>query len=53
VLVDGGGHTTYAAEENLEPDPAPMEVRHPLLEHFFSAFVDGVYVRNERPWPRE
>jgi len=52
VLVDGGTHTTYAAEENLEPDDSPMEVRHPLIAHFFSAFADGRYVRNDRPWPR-
>ena len=30
----------------------PLEVRHPLITHFFSAFVDGRYVRNDRLWPR-
>ena len=50
VLVDGAAHTTYAAEENLMADESPVEIRHPLLEHFFSGFADGYYLRNDRPW---
>jgi len=50
VFVDGGTHTTYAAEDNLILDHVPTPVQHPLLELYFSAFSDGVYVRNERAW---
>ena len=50
VLVDGGHHTTYAAEENLVLDHDHSPVDHPLVDLFFSAFSDGVYVRNERDW---
>lgn len=52
VLVHGSGHTTYAAEENLAPDPTREPVAHPLLATFFSAFTGDGYVRNDRPWPR-
>lgn len=50
VLVHQSAHTTYAAEENLEPDPRPDGIEHPLLDAFFDAFQDGSYVRNDRPW---
>ena len=50
VLVDQSPHTTYAAEENLEPDFSSEQITHPLLPAFFSAFKDGSYVRNDRPW---
>ena len=50
LLVDGAGHTTYAAETNLEPDDTGDPVVHPLLPHFFEAFEDGRYVRNDRPF---
>jgi len=51
VLVDGSGATTYAAEENLGPDPSGQAVEHPLLEEFFEAFEEGRYRRNEKAWP--
>ena len=50
VLVDGGTHTTYAAEANLTADETPLEIRHPLVELFFSGFHNGFYLRNDRPW---
>jgi len=50
VLVDGATHTTYAAETSLMADETPIEIRHPLLEHFFSGFRNGFYLRNDRPW---
>lgn len=51
VLVDGSSATTYAAGENLLPDDLGLPIRHPLLDHFFSKFEAGRYVRNEREWP--
>jgi heat shock protein HspQ len=51
VLVDGAAHATYAAQENLERDPAGRPVEHPLVSRFFSAFQHGAYVRNDEPWP--
>ena len=42
VLVDGGANT-YVAAENLESDPTPSEIRHPLLKRFFASFYKGRY----------
>lgn len=53
VLVDGSNQTTYAAQDSLMPDPCDEPIRHPLLGAFFSAFHEGAYVRNDRPWPPE
>ncbi|RLA31757.1 MAG: DNA-binding protein, partial [Gammaproteobacteria bacterium] len=36
---------TYVAERNLERDPAPGPVEHPMVEHFLEGF-DG---RGYRP----
>ena len=51
VLVDGGDQVTYAAQTSLEMDRSTEQVSHPLLKHFFSDFLDGQYVRNDKPWP--
>ena len=48
VLVHGGDHSTYVAERNLEPDESGEPVSHPMLEHFFSHFENGSYVRIDR-----
>ena len=47
VLVHGSAHSTYVAEQNLEPDDSVESINHPMLKHFFSSFHNGVYVRNE------
>ena len=47
VLVHGSEHSTYVAEQNLETDDIVEPINHPMLEHFFSGFVDGRYVRIE------
>ena len=47
VLVHGSEHTTYVAEQNLEPDDSTEPISHPMLEQFFSKFENGKYVRNE------
>lgn len=43
VLVDKASHSTYVAERNLVLENDPRPVRHPLLNHFFTRFVKGVY----------
>jgi heat shock protein HspQ len=48
VLVHGATHTTYVAERNLESDDSGTPIAHPMLEHFFSRFENGRYVRDER-----
>lgn len=45
VLVHGSDHSTYVAEQNLETDDIDDPIIHPMLEHFFSSFVNGKYVR--------
>lgn len=43
VLVDGAAHTTYVAQRHLCSDPSPSQVDHPMLGHYFKAFIDGRY----------
>ena len=45
VLVHSAQHMTYVAERNLEPDKLHQPIEHPLLEHFFSDFKNGHYIR--------
>ena len=45
VLVHGSDHSTYVAERNLQADDTEDPVDHPMLNHFFSGFVDGKYKR--------
>ena len=52
VLVDGSLTCTYAASENLVADPSRQPIEHPLVSHFFSDFKNGIYIRNDEPWPR-
>ncbi len=47
VLVHGSTHTTYVAEQNLEPDSSANPINHPMLQHFFSEFKNGRYIKNE------
>jgi len=51
VLVDGSSTCTYAASENLVADSSMLPIEHPLLSHFFSEFKNGIYIRNNEPWP--
>jgi len=51
VLVHGTISCTYAAQSSLRADDSQEPVHHVLVEQFFSAFVDGRYIRNEEPWP--
>lgn len=43
VLPDGERHTTYVAERNLESDPDPAPIRHPLLDHYFDGRTAAGY----------
>lgn len=50
VLVHEANGNTYAAEINLTADESGEPVTHPLVEHFFSGFENGKYIRNGVPW---
>ena len=43
VLVHGGEHSTYVAEENLEPYAGGEQVMHPMTKEIFSSFSGGRY----------
>ena len=43
VLPDGGAHTTYVAERNLEPTTEPTPAHHPLVEAIFEGFDGAMY----------
>jgi heat shock protein HspQ len=45
VLVHGAGHTTYVAQQNLEPDPCCDAIKHPLVDTHFKTFFGGRYYR--------
>ncbi len=47
VLVHESVHSTYVAEQNLEPDENLEAIVHPMLENFFSSFDNGRYIRNQ------
>ena len=53
VLVDRSLTTTYAAQTSLAPDESKIPIAHPLVATFFCDFVNGQYVRNSTPWPKE
>ncbi|XP_051960859.1 F-box only protein 21 isoform X1 [Xyrauchen texanus] len=46
VLVQDGT-CRYAAQENLEPHSAPLEIAHPEVGRYFTEFSDTHYVANE------
>uniref|UniRef100_A0A8D0AQQ8 F-box protein 21 n=1 Tax=Sander lucioperca TaxID=283035 RepID=A0A8D0AQQ8_SANLU len=46
VLVQDGT-CRYAAQENLEPHSAPLEIGHPEVGRYFSEFADTHYFANE------
>ncbi len=47
VLVHGGQHSTYVAEENLEPYDGGEQVLHPLTRELFASFSGGCYQPRE------
>lgn len=48
VLVHGSDHSTYVAEQNLEPDSSRQPINHPVLGYFFNRFDNGRYI-SRRP----
>ena len=46
VLPHGAQHQTYVAERNLESDDSGLPIQHPLVEHYFTDFSNGRYVRD-------
>ena len=47
VLVHGAIHTTYVAQENLEPYTGGEQVVHPLTKEIFASFSGGRYQMRE------
>lgn len=46
VLVHENSHSTYVAEQNLEPDDILEPISNPKLKQFFSKLENGRYIRN-------
>jgi heat shock protein HspQ len=46
ILVDNSQQTTYVAERNLEATDSILPIQHPLINHYFTNFVDGRYFQN-------
>lgn len=51
VLVHDSDQVTYVAEANLLEDFSNLELKHPLLSYFFDSTPEGLYIRNNNPWP--
>jgi len=43
ILVDQSNSVTYVAERNLEEEPSPKPIKHPLINQFFKGFENGSY----------
>ena len=53
VLVHGGDHSTYVAQENMREDSGGEQVLHPLVATFFVYFNGGRYTpRKDVSFPR-
>jgi len=48
VLVDGGVHSTYVAEQNLSESSDLVEIRHPAIDEYFVSFENGYYLPRQR-----
>ena len=46
VLPHGAQHQTYVAEQNLERDLSGLPIQHPLVDRYFTDFIDGRYVKD-------
>ena len=43
ILVDQSNSVTYVAEKNLEEEPSPKPIKHPLINKYFRGFENGSY----------
>jgi len=48
VLVDNAVHTTYVAEQNLEPVETPQEISNPIVDQLFSKFDGKQYILRQQ-----
>lgn len=48
VLVDQSDRQTYVAQRNLDVDPDPRPIEHPLVDLFFEEFRDGIYITRNK-----
>lgn len=48
VLVDQSDRQTYVAQRNLDADPDPQPIEHPLVDLFFEEFRDGIYISRNK-----
>ena len=48
VLVHDTNQMTYVAERNLEPDSGNSPIKHPLIDEYFSSFLNGRYQNEQR-----
>ena len=48
VLVNEADHTTYVAEQNLEPEEEPRKISHPFIDSLFSEFDGERYKIRQR-----
>ncbi len=46
MLVHESDHSTYVAEQHMESDNLVEPINNPMLQHFFSKFENGKYIRN-------
>ena len=43
VMVDNALHTTYVAQQNLQPGENQSPIEHPEINEIFDHFSDGIY----------
>lgn len=48
VLVDQSDRQTYVAQRNLDVEPDPRPIEHPLVDLFFEDFRDGIYITRSK-----
>ena len=49
VLVHTAEHSTYVAEQNLDPEENPKAIQHPLINSLFTKFDGMQYYLKSRP----
>ena len=44
VMVDNEVHTTYVAQQNIEPSKDVSPIDHPNINYIFNQYIDGSYL---------